>query len=271
MLAALRKVLRFKLFQDSTYYVSTTGSDANDGLTPATAFATGQAAWNKAITVDLNGHNLTIQFANGTYTQPITCAGIPLGLGAGNSIILLGNIAQPNLVTFDITNACCVTASNGAIVSVKGVTLRASGVAGSYKDVGSALSAVGFGSVLGFNNVIFGVCGSAHVMTHNGAAGSGGLPYTISGSAPVHLAAIAGDITITNSAITLTGTPNFSDAFAFANAAGGIGANGNAFAGAATGARYDIRANSVCDTNGGGANYFPGNAVGIVSTGAQYI
>ena len=75
VLAALRQMLRFKLTQDEYLYIDPAGDDANDGLTPETPFRTGQAAWSQALTVDLNNHNLILQFANGTYTDPITCVG----------------------------------------------------------------------------------------------------------------------------------------------------------------------------------------------------
>ncbi len=266
VLAALRKVLRFKLFQDTTYYVSPTGSDAADGLTPATAFATGQAAWNKAITIDLNGYNLTIQFANGTYTQPIVCAGIPLGFGATNSITLLGNATTPSLATFSVTNGTCVLASNGANVNVRGVGLQATGPAG--QEVGYGLYA-GQSSTITYSSVIFGPCNNAHIRS-GGLISSGGAPYTISGSAGSHIYANTGDISIANSAISLTGTPAFSNAFAL-NLMGQIVAGGVAFSGTATGKRYDVSANGVTFTGSGSPNYFPGSVAGTFESGGQYL
>ena len=42
------------------------------------------------------------------------------------------------------------------------------------------------------------------------------------------------------------------------------------FSGSATGQRYNASQNSVINTYGGGASYFPGNAAGATATGGQY-
>ena len=55
-----RQMLRFKLSQDESFYISPTGNDANNGLTPTAAFATGQAARIRRYTLDLNNHNLIL-------------------------------------------------------------------------------------------------------------------------------------------------------------------------------------------------------------------
>src|SRR5690349_11947222 len=46
VLTSLEKLFRQKLTGNLTLYVAQSGSDANDGLTSATPFATKQAAWN---------------------------------------------------------------------------------------------------------------------------------------------------------------------------------------------------------------------------------
>ena len=270
VLAALRKVLRFKLFQDITYYVSPTGNDSNDGLTPATAFATGSAAWNKAIGLDLNGHNLTIQFANGNYSTPIFCQGVVLGLGAGNGISLIGNIAQPNLVNFNMTNANCLTASDGANVRIAGMTFTATGTSSDYVGQGNALCANGANTVIAYDHVQFGACSNAHCLGQAGTTSSGPNPYSIIGQAPVHLTAIGGSCNIAEASISITGNPHFSSVFAYCYE-GSIYVNGAAFAGAATGKRYLIQANGVSNGSGGNVNFFPGDVAGTTDTGGQYM
>jgi hypothetical protein len=42
-------------------------------------------------------------------------------------------------------------------------------------------------------------------------------------------------------------------------------------AGTATGTRYLSGSNSVINTNGGGANFFPGSGAGSTATGGQYL
>lgn len=58
------------LTSDVTYYVSTTGSDSNDGLTEATAFRTIQHAIG-IIPKNLNGCIATIKVVNGTYNETL--------------------------------------------------------------------------------------------------------------------------------------------------------------------------------------------------------
>jgi len=68
--------------------------------------------------------------------------------------------------------------------------------------------------------------------------------------------------------ITLTGTPAFSSQFAAAFSLSNISAQAMTFVGSATGSRYVATGNA--NINVGGVNYFPGNAVGSVSSGGNY-
>jgi hypothetical protein len=265
LLQALRQVLRFKLSQDETFYISPTGNDSNNGLTPATAFLTGQAAWNAALLIDLNGHNLYLQFANGTYTTPINCAGRPLGLGANNGVVITGNMAQPSQVVFSTANVSCVSASNDAIVQVQGVTLTATGVPSSYQNMGGGLLAAGSGAI-SFGSVIFQHCDYAHIIAEGGGqVQSGGNPYTIAAGGGRHmLAALGGYIANVNSAVSLTGNPAFTAAFADSESHGIVATYGVAYAGAATGPRFVVNTGGLIHTGGGGLNYLPGSVAGTV-------
>jgi hypothetical protein len=80
-----------------------------------------------------------------------------------------------------------------------------------------------------------------------------------------------GQFSCLSQAVTLTGTPAFATAFAYASIAGIQAWNGTTFSGSATGPRYSVAGNSVVNTAGGGANFFPGNAAGSTATGGQYI
>ncbi len=76
----------------ATYYVNAeSGSDSNNGLTSGTAFATLQKAVNVIAQFNLNGFNVTVNVANGTYGQ---VALRPLA-GSG-SVIFVGNAGTPN-------------------------------------------------------------------------------------------------------------------------------------------------------------------------------
>jgi hypothetical protein len=96
--------------------------------------------------------------------------------------------------------------------------------------------------------------------------------YTISGSAGMHLRTQAGGQITYNGGLTITvsGTPSFTE-FCHAELCGVILFNsGTLYSGSATGTRYNVSLNAAVNTNGGGANFFPGNAAGTTATGGQY-
>jgi hypothetical protein len=96
--------------------------------------------------------------------------------------------------------------------------------------------------------------------------------YAIVGSAPTHLEiTLGGTVYSLGATITLTGTPNFSNAFAQATDCGVIRLGPTTFVGGATGKRYNATTNGVINTNGAGATYLPGNAVGTATTGGLYV
>lgn len=263
VLAALRAMLRFKLMQDEYLYISPTGNDANNGLTPTTAFKTGQAAWDYALTLDLNNHNLILQFEDGHYTDPVYCQGQPLGIGAESGVVIQGNMTNPALATFATTNDSCVSASNGAMVIVQGVSVSATGVPASYQNMGGGLAA-STGGVITFGNVIFQQCDWAHIYAVGGGIiQSDGNPYHIAAGGGRHLlAAIGGYIANVNSPVSITGNPTFSASFADAESHGLIATYGAAYSGAATGKRYLVNTGGMIHTNGGGVNFLPGTIAG---------
>ncbi|WP_205717116.1 hypothetical protein [Afipia massiliensis] len=98
------------------------------------------------------------------------------------------------------------------------------------------------------------------------------MNYTINGSAVRHHSASpAGYINLVNLTVTLTGTLAFSGGFAFADRLGFITNTNVTYSGSATGARYTANSNAVINTNGGGANFFPGSVAGSAATGGQYL
>lgn len=97
---------RTRLTASTIYYVSTTGSDSNDGLTPATAWATLQHAVDfVANTVDLGGFNLTVQLLTGTYSGAIQ-NGVPDG--SGYLIVQGDTVTVSNTVVQDSNGSCFV-------------------------------------------------------------------------------------------------------------------------------------------------------------------
>lgn len=256
-------VTRPALSADRSYYVNAaTGSDSNSGLSAGSAFATIQKAVDVASSLNLNGFTATIAVANGTYANFSTPRA-----AAGGTITIVGNNAAPENVVVGPVAAKPGIGIFHSGYSVSGFSPRgASGqhnlaVSGTSVNVGSLHHA--------------GVTGGAHI-----ASGAGGTIFLtgnhyIAGGASVgHLyAADGGSIRSAASQPTVTFTATALGFGAFVVATNGninvsyssITAGGNAI-----GPRYNATMNGVINTNGGGENYYPGNAVGTRSTGGQY-
>jgi len=247
------------LTADLDLYIATTGSDANDGLTVGTPFATFSKAFTEIIKYDLGHKNVAINAADGTYAQQIIANEVFHGRG---TVSIVGNSGSPQ-------NVVIVPASGNAIscvrtrLAVTDVEIRAPGAGsvGVFCQVGE----------LSLSNVRFGACAVAHIQADTlGVINAGN--YAIVGASGSHLRAAAmGLIGLQSGVITVSGTPAFSAAFATALDLGLIEANpGSSFSGAATGQTYNARTNAVINTNAGGPNFFPGNVSGAVFTGGQY-
>lgn len=257
---------RARLAANTTIYVATTGSDsANVGVTPGSAFATaGHAyAWAQGA-LDLTGYTLTISIGAGIFTgSTVACIGPLVGQIAP---VIIGGAGSASTT---ISAALCVEVLNGASITVQNMTLTASGVTSACLGAGASFSfapatinigpGLNFGSSTSYHMIAADQC--RIVLTNS---------YTISGGAAFHWYAmdfsviVNGNLPIT---VTLTGTPNFSSAFANAALMGLIDpANAITFSGSATGTRYNISQNGTINTNGSGASYLPGNAAGTGQT-----
>lgn len=253
---------RQPLTADRTYYVDpAAGSDSNDGLTSGTAFATPQKAVTVAFsTLDLNGHNVTIQLADGTYAGTVTQTSPQVGAG---TIKLRGNTPTPGNVLFSLAAQTAITIDGyGTKLAVEGIRLAFSG-----NGIGLTVTNGAYLTVAG--NMDFGPA-----LWHTRVDGLSTLrfaaDYTISGGAQRHYF-VGGNAKIDTAfrTLTLTGTPNFSNAFAYAEVGGVLLNIAMIFNGAATGKRYSGNRNAVIYTSAA-EDYYPGSVAGSVVTGAQY-
>jgi hypothetical protein len=267
---AIGRLTRIRLTAPATWYISPTGNDNNNGLTQATAWQTITKGYNYIRDhVDVAGFQTTLQLANGTYAAA-TCS-FPV---IGPAPIILGNAADASQVIVNNPNGPALVVWNGSTVVCNSFTVQAAGPAGDYGAVGSGILA-GNGGVAILSNMRFGTCSQFHMDVRNGGTitmGATGKNYTIAGSAQSHMAALGGYIATADAAISISGTPAFSNGYAFAAGGGAeLDAWGCTFTGAATGTRYNGQRYATINTNGAGANYFPGNAAGTLTTGALYI
>lgn len=256
--------LRVKLTADRTYYVATTGNDANDCLAIGTPCLTPQHAVDLATAnVDTGTfYNVNVQLADGTYTGLVNMARPLVG---GGRLTLVGNTGTPANVIYSVTSNDAITASNpGVRLYVSGMELRTT-------TSGSCLRSTLYATLTISTAMRFGACATVDMQADGFGTIQLGASYTIAGNSGAHFNAqqqgIIGGSSIT---VTLTGTPAFSTAFALAGSLSAIYTPTITFSGSGTGTRYNATLNSVIFTNGGGASYFPGSVAGSVATGGQY-
>jgi hypothetical protein len=274
LLAALRTmfITRTAVTGNMTIYVNpTSGNDAFNGLTPATAFRTIQAAINSVYYwYDWAGHTATIQLADGTYGFATAngfaalFTGMPFGMRPG-SLFLMGNTAFPGNVIINATNANCLGLFQTWLV-VRGITFTATGsllTPSQQQGVGVNLN---ISAYLDMQSCQLGSCGFAQVACSNASqVAITGAGMTFTGSTPYPLWASEGGTIwcpapgISVVGLTITGGAS---AFAASDSSASINAIGATFAGSATGVRYIATNNGTIVTGGGGANFFPGSIAG---------
>ncbi|MCI4435737.1 MAG: hypothetical protein JHC33_02855 [Ignisphaera sp.] len=244
-----------------TYYVATTGSDSNNGLSVSTPFLTIQKAINTVCSLDMGAYQVTIQVADGTYTNT----------SVGNNYIgtlppiIQGNTTTPANCILSTTSSDCLAVNQAIVWNINGFTLKTT-------TSGNGLNAQN-GGIINFQNIVFGACATAHINAQNSGIINCQSNYTITGSYPIHWKVIESGVVwdIPGKTITITGTPAFSTAFLYMRTASIIViSNNTTFTGSATGVRYSINLNSACFVNGAATTYLPGNTSGTTATGGQY-
>jgi hypothetical protein len=250
------------------------GNDANDGL--ATGAGNALASLNVfdgIVTdqLDTQGQIVTLLATNG---QTYTAQNLNVAVAGGGTVNLNGNGATFTSTvggTFALTVNATPTYGAGfgnVAAVVQNITITCSGGGGGL------LITQGFVALGAASGATFGSCpGSAQIqvdsplsrllLQHN---------YNITGGAAWHLVAVGGGLIDWNSGLftaTLTGTPNYTNAFAFAEIGGQL-VSFNVWSGSATGPRYLANTGGNIFTNGGGPNFFPGNALGSTATGGNY-
>lgn len=253
-------LVREQLTANRTYFVRTDGNDSNTGLVNSAggAFLTIAKGLTVAASLDCGGFTVTVQIGDGTWTVPVVLPTLINGSG-----ILQGNVGTP---------ANCLISVTGSAIRWGGVAATAWIVTG-FKLVASqkGILANGGGANIEWQVIDFGACSQDHVVAGLFGTAFTVTDYTITGDAPSHIRAYQmGFVGVYNATTTATGTRTFSTAFATAAVEGFIEASAPAYAGTYVGSRYFAELNGVIQTYGGGANFFPGDAVGTTATGGQY-
>ncbi len=241
-----------------TYYVRADGSDSNTGLsnTAGGAFKTLQRVAEIVVPIDFGGYTITVQLADGTYTDSAVFTKTLNG-----RVSIVGNASSPSNVVIS-TSASCITSSGaGTDVTVSKCQLQSSSV--------SALVGTNGAYITGTDN-IYGVCAFAHVAALlRGQVVITGTAQII-GNAPSFANLDNGFLDTTLVAFTLTGSRSFAAAFIYAGSLSYARVVLPTFTGSATGSRFTTAGNSMINVNGAGDSFLPGNAAGTRTSGGEY-
>lgn len=276
---ALRQVIerisagRGTLTANRIYYVNgSTGADSNNGRASTTAFATIQKAYDTICnTLDMAGYTAYISVAAGTYTAGVNDA-LTVGYPIGGFIRIEGDLTTPSNVVINTASDPCFAFGdfNPARFGIGGMKL----ISGSAS-LGAITVQGGSQGVI--YNLEYGATTGIHLYVHGAGAQLylvASTNFAISGGAQAHLWAETGGniITFDTLVYTLTGTPDFTEAFAVADKCGIIEMYfpNITFTGAATGIRAEAATNGVIDTFGT-PNGFPGDVANATFTGGLIV
>lgn len=271
------------LAANTTFYCSPSGSSTNHGLTSTSPIDSITDVYNLVQSVvNVNGFNVIFQSADGTYTAPQFISGKLVGQQDTDGelqvfpVTIQGNLTTPTNCNINVTGQRfgALRIWGDASCLVQGFHLQSSGASrggyGLYAFKSKvALQTMDFGEAE-ITQITATDCGKIQIIGN----------YTISGSSEAHwIVSDMGDISVegigggtTGPTITLTGTPNFSSAFAVAQYPSVITMNkAPTFSGSATGARYEVFGNGLIQCESLGTSFFPGNSAGSTSTGGQYL
>lgn len=246
---------------DIDFYVSTTGSDSNDGLSSATPFLTIQKAVDTIRTKYLLcGYLVTINIEDGLYVENVNVANI-----AGGGIRFSGSTS---VIWRGATTAWLLSVGKCSSVRISGITF------GGGSPVSDGLLAADGARLTLDGGSVFAAMASFHLVAARSGVLVLGGNYSITGGAGSHIGSFDSSSVVYGGTInvTLTGVPAF-NSFVDCGRASAINA-GDApsisFTGAATGKRYGVYSCAAIWTNGKGTSLFPGNAAGTVTAGGSY-
>ena len=251
--------VRTLLTQATTYYMSPSGSDGNNGTSVGAPWASFSHAFSIICnTIDFGGQTVTLQLANGTYT---TGASLTSPWVGGGALVITGNSSSATYVQIATTTSICF--SNTAVlpgtVTIQNLTVSSSSSAG--------ICNYGAGTIK-FNNIAFGAfnSGNMHLLCYGpGAVIVAGGNYSIKGAAGCHVdCQYNGVVLIAGVTVTIAaGSWNFASGFIFAQGPSLVVTSGTTWSGSAnvTGQKYSVTFGSILLT-GGTSGSLPGGTGG---------
>lgn len=245
---------RTTLSANRTYYVSSSGSNSNDGLSLGTPFATIQGAIDAVAALDISTRNVFISVGNGTFD------GFTLKDPVGSGIVIIDGSGSANTI-ISASNRHAVLATSTSKYQIRNMKLSTTGSgAGVW---------VGSNSYLVLSSGLeFGTCAGNHIESNLNSVVYAVSNYTVSGNAVSHwFADNGGLIQFAGMTMTLLNNPSFSLAFGYSTNLSSLRVNANTYNGSAQGVRYYVTNNAIIFA--GGAT-LPGTLSGSSAYGGLY-
>ena len=256
---------RTALSGNQTYYISNAGNDSTGTGTSSSPWATPEYALEYIATLlDLRGYQAIVQCADGTYVGVENS--IPFFGGDSSNVIITGDASTPSNVVFNV--------GTSGLAAFYATTDNAGFTVQNLKIVSSAhgIQADQQANIQVGPGIIYGACTGSHEVTTNGGQIFHNNAYTISGGAVSHWNSSGSGSVINaiSAAITLTGTPAFSTAFAVSIMSAQVDCANAAFSGSATGSRFNVSENGVIYTGTNSLTALPGSTPGVLTIGGIY-
>ena len=262
----------------ATYYIATNGNDANDGLTPATAWLTFAHAAAVLALVDFAGQTVTLQAVAGHAAFNATQFALSGWVGGGALIVDLngGSITFTNPNSTHLTGTIALTGTLPGDVTIQNGTFANTGTDGYIFFMGA------YGRLVFGSGLAFGACptGNGQIEIISGTVFiPQGTSYTIAGGVTpgAHFQIAGGQLICETVTVTLGQAPSkpaFTNAFCFM-VSGIAFFSGTQFLPAstnntqATGRKFWLFANGAITETGGNVNFFPGDTGTQLPTNPQ--
>ena len=269
---ALQRLTRIRLVQPTTFYISPTGNDGNDGLTPGTPWQTIARGYNYIRDrLDVNNFQTWLQLADGRYNgadlqYPVV----------GPPPIIVGNVNAPqNVIIMGSTVTLAgIFCADQARVRLTGVTLGATGNPAPFQPCGEGILCVD-GGVVWPDNVIFDSCTVAHISTDRNSTVNPsflGANIYIVGGAPNHILAIRSSMVGFQGAnVQISNSPTFSESFCNVEQASQVDYRDCTFSGSgAHGKKFDMALAALLNTGTSDLNFLPGDIAGVKDASSIY-
>lgn len=216
--------------------------------------------------LDLNNFQCRVKIADGTYTESVTIANIPVG---SNFWYLEGNLSSPNvIIQAPGNNTVCVFAQDNAEIGASGITYSSNGHSGCTATAFHQYSIGDFGlsSIGTFPKSSYGGFGTGTHILGDTNAKINMYDYDVTGGGNAHVSVGAGCIFSQAAGFTHSFTAaGFAVAVFVGSSPGCFIALAGVYSGSVTGQKYAI--NGLCGLTAPGVT-IPGSTAGGATNGA---